>query len=389
MAGKITSHRKINLLFFISSYGIGGFERVLKDLVDNFDKTRFNITVVLCYPFYKSKHISAKMRQKYFRFLSWNEVERFEIDLKSQFQVQVILRLVKILKKQKTQVLFFFSLGMGTFIAPLAGKIAGVPFIVRTSANLLEGLYPRIFRHLDTFLIKFIQKIVFPAVYLKDEYLKYFKINNHKISVIYNGVNVSSYALNYQTSHIKQELGVTSKNKIIGIIANLIPVKAHEVLIKALPLVIEKFPNIKLLVIGEGPRKPELTTLVSELNLENKIIFLGYRSDIAELISIFDVGVLCSKSEINPVAILEMMASGVPVIASRVGGIPEILKHEKNGLLFSEGEWDELSQCIVRLLENKKEADLLGKAAQNQVRDNFSLQGVIDNYQNLIINLFQ
>jgi len=389
MVDKVTNSGKINVMFFISSYGIGGFERVLKDLVDNFDKNRFSIIVVLCYPFYKSKNISEKMRQKYFRFLYWNDVERCIINLRSPFQVHVILRLVNVLKRKKIKVLFFFSLGMGTFIAPLAGKIAGIPVIIRTSANLLDGLYPRIFRPVDSFFLKFIQKIIFPAKYLKNEYIKNFNIDKDKISIIYNGVNVSSYSLKYQTNYIKQELGIKGKSKIIGIIANLIPVKSHEVLIKAMPSVIEKFPDTILLIIGEGPRKSYLSTLVSELNLDNKVMFLGYRSDIAPLISIFDIGVLCSESEINPVALLEMMASGVPVIASRAGGIPEIVKHDKNGLLFSEGQWDELSQCIIRLLVNKKEAQLLGKAAQKYVRDYFSLQGMIDNYENLIINLSQ
>ncbi|MFO7888924.1 MAG: glycosyltransferase [bacterium] len=387
MADKVKFSKKINLIFFISSYGIGGFERVLKNLVDNFDKTQFNITVIICYPWYKSKNISEQMRQKYFKFLYWNDVERFIIDLKSPFHVHAILKCVKILKKKRTKVLFFFALGMGTFIAPLAGIIAGVPIIIRTGANILDGLYPRFFKPVDSYLLKYIQKIIFPAYFLKYEYLRNFNIADDKISVIYNGIHLSLYSLKYKSSHIKNELGINNKNKIIGIIANLIPVKSHEVLIKAMPSVVKNYPNIKLIIIGEGPQECKLRKLVSQLKLESYVIFLGYRSNIAQLISIFDIGILCSKSEIHPVSLLEIMASGVPVIAPRVGGIPEIVKHDKNGLLFSVGRSDELSQCIVRLLGNKKEASLFGKRGKQFVRDHFSLRRMVVDYQNIIIHL--
>ncbi len=386
MVDKI-KNRKINITFLIFSYGLGGFEKVLKDLVDGFDKKKFDITVILLYPLWKSKRVLQEYKLKYFDYLSWYNVDRSVIEMKSPFHLHVILKLVKILQRQKTDALFFFALGMGTFIAPLAGVIAHVPVRIRTSANLLNGLYPRIFRPADSFFLKFIQKIVFPADFLKKEYLRNFNINENKISVIYNGVDVSLFSKKFKPDKIKNELGIDKKCNIIGIIANLAPVKSHQVLIHAVPSVIENYPFTKFLLIGEGPQENQLRELVSQLNIENNVLFLGYRSNIAQLISIFDIGVLCSKSEINPVSLLEIMAGGIPVIAPGVGGIPEIVKHEKNGLLFSDGNSDELSQCIIRLLANKKEANLIGTTGQKFVRDHFSLSKMIDNYQNLIMNL--
>lgn len=389
MVRKVTNRSKINVMFFISSYGLGGYERILKNLVDNFDKNKYNITVVLCYPLYTSKNLSARMRQKYFNFLHWKDAKRYIIEIRSPFHVHIIFKLVKILKQQNTDVLFFFALGMGTFIAPISGVIARIPILIRTNANLLHGLYPRIFKPLDTILLKFVDKIVFPAEYLKNEYLKNFNINNNKVTRIYNGVDLSVFSRKYKNDHIKDELDINENYNIIGIIANLTPVKSHKILIHAFPTVLEKHPQTKLLIIGEGPQENELRQLVSQLNLTNTVIFLGYRSNTAQLISMFDIGVLCSRSEIHPVSLLEIMASGIPVIAPAVGGIPEIVKHEKTGLLFQAGKSDELSYYIIRLLTNKKEAKVLGKRGQKFVHEHFSLQDMIINYQNLFTRMYQ
>ncbi len=389
MVHKVTNSGKINVMFFISSYGLGGYEGVLKNLVDNFDKKEFNITAVLCYPLYTSKNLSARMREKYFRFLDWKDVKRYVIKIRSPFHIHVILRLVNILKQQKIDVLFFFALGMGTFIAPIAGIIARIQVLIRTDANLLHGLYPPVFKPLDNLLLKYVDKIVFPADYLKNEYMKNFDIEESKLTRIYNGVDLSVFSKEQKTSQIRNELGIDKQYNIIGIIANLTPVKSHKILIHAFPAVVKKRPQTKLLIIGEGPQDDELRQLVSQLNLEDHIIFLGYRSDTAQLISIFDIGVLCSMSEIHPVALLEIMACGVPVIAPAVGGIPEIVQHEENGLLFSAGKSNELSQHIIRLLTNKKEAKMFAKKGQMFVKEHFSLQKMIVNYQNLIMDMYQ
>jgi len=162
------------------------------------------------------------------------------------------------------------------------------------------------------------------------------------------------------------------KGKVVGMIANLVPVKAHSVLFHAIPRVLKKHPMTTFLFIGDGPMKEELIKLSKELNISNRVRFLGYRTDVDQLIRSFDIGLLNSEVEIHPNCLIEIMASGIPVVAPAVGGIPEIVTHGLNGLLVEHGNLKQMADAIIYLLDHPDKAKQYGEDGRQVVFGTFS-----------------
>jgi glycosyltransferase involved in cell wall biosynthesis len=170
--------------------------------------------------------------------------------------------------------------------------------------------------------------------------------------------------------------------------------KGHATIIDALPQIQEKIPDIKCLFVGgefvnEKWYQEELYRYVQENHLENTIIFTGFRRDIPELLSLFDVFVLPSLWEGLPSSILEAMAMKKPVIASSVGGIPEVVKHEETGVLIPPQDSKALADAIIFLLNNPDIAVKIGQAGYNRVQDFFSIESVVARIESVYARLIE
>jgi len=369
MAGEM---RKINMVVLIFSHNIGGFETKLNNLAKNINKKKFELTILLVYPFYKAKDGFIKIRDQHRRYFSWDGIETIELEMKNRYQVSIIGKIVSIIREKKTDVLCFMALGAGTFMGPIAGKLAKVPSIIRLNDTIINGLYPNILKALDRMLITMTDQIIVPSVFLKNLMIQELRVNPEKIKVIPNGINISQFNFRSQKRNVKQELGLPKNSYIVGIVANLFPIKAHKVLFHAVPIILKSCPDTYLLLIGDGPLKHELMGLSNKLGISNHLKFLGYRSDVKQLIPVFNVGVLCSKIETFGIVLVEIMASGVPVVAPTVGGIPEIVVHQKNGLLVPQGDSNALAEAIIKLLKDKKLAVSFGKQGKEMAAEKFS-----------------
>jgi glycosyltransferase involved in cell wall biosynthesis len=192
--------------------------------------------------------------------------------------------------------------------------------------------------------------------------------------MVYNGINPAHFFIS------KEDKAVNAK-KTIGIIGRLAAVKDHKNLINAFKLAREKLKNIELMIVGDGPLKQELESYVQEMGLAESVVFTGARRDIAQLLSGFDIFILSSLDEGMPITLLEAMAAGVPVIATKVGGIPEIVVDGKTGFLVPPQAPDKLAEKIYLLLENGKLADLMGKEGRKSVDENFSIGKMVSKYE--------
>ena len=190
--------------------------------------------------------------------------------------------------------------------------------------------------------------------------------------MIPNGIDLDRFEQIVDKKAIRDELEIENDSHVVGMLANLIPVKAHSVLFHAIPEILHKFPNTHFLLLGDGVLRKELEKLGRDLKISSSIHFLGYRSDIEKIMSIFDIGVLCSKVEVHPNSLIEMMAARIPVVATNVGGIPEIVHHEVNGLLVPPGNPKALARAIIRLLEKPELARKYRENAKQLVLKKFS-----------------
>ena len=379
---------KIKVMFLVSSYTIGGFETRLTLLVDQINKNKFKPTILLIYPFYKAKKLPKKVRERYRESFPWRKlsVETIEVVMNHRFDLSVLFKVVSQIRKSRVAILFFFALGIGTFIAPLAGKLAGVSTIVRASGTILDGLYPKMLRVLDRILLSMTDIVITPSLFLKKMMVNELKLSSGKVQVVPNGIDLDRFSHKYDVNSLKAEFGIPSKTPVVGMVANLVPLKAHYVLFYAIPYILKSFPNTLIVLVGEGHLRQELEVLAQRLGIYAHMRFLGYRRDVEKIIPLFDVGVLCSKVETFGNALVEIMASGVPVVASNVGAIPELIIHGRNGLLVPPDDSKHLAEAVVHLLRNKKLAQEYGRNGRRIAFEKFSKEAMVHQIESIFLS---
>jgi glycosyltransferase involved in cell wall biosynthesis/CelD/BcsL family acetyltransferase involved in cellulose biosynthesis len=163
---------------------------------------------------------------------------------------------------------------------------------------------------------------------------------------------------------LRGELGIGAEDPVVGAVAVLREEKALDLLVRAARVLVDEFPRLRVIVAGEGPLRAPLEELIDELGLHDVVQLLGTRSDVPEVVATLDVGVLCSRFEGGPLAVMEYMAGGKPVVATRVGGMPYLVEDGITGLLVEPGDPDALAAGIGELLRDPERAAQMGRAGQ-------------------------
>jgi len=207
-----------------------------------------------------------------------------------------------------------------------------------------------------------------------------------KYTVIYLPIDTEKFGkLEYQHGSIGFKNG---KNPVLGIVSRLFPGKGHEYLIKAMPKILNRFPSTKLKIIGTGPIMEELKSLTKLIKLEDSILFTGFVEDLYSVLSSLDIFVLPSLTEGFPLSIMEALAVGLPVAATPVGGIPELIENYKTGILFAKQNSDAISEAIIKLLSDYESAKKMGERGRQKVIQEYSPQLYVkkldDLYQDLL-----
>jgi glycosyltransferase involved in cell wall biosynthesis len=194
------------------------------------------------------------------------------------------------------------------------------------------------------------------------------------VRMIYNGVDLERYDHQEPCCTLAEEYGMEPGSKIVGVVARLDPEKGHPTLIEAWPAVLRAVPDAYLLVVGEGARREDLERLARELRIAHRVVFTGRRDDVPAVTAALDVAVLPSYREAQGLTILEAMALSRPVVASNVGGIPEMIEDGVTGLLVPPNDPAALAAAIVRLLTDHPFADTIGRAGHDLVHDRFCIE---------------
>ncbi len=189
-------------------------------------------------------------------------------------------------------------------------------------------------------------------------------------------------------AELRASLGLPEGCPVVGIVAALRPEKNHELFLEVARRVYEQRNDVRFLIVGNGRRRGELESLAARLLPPEVVRFLGSRPDVPELLSLFDVFLLTSHMEANPVSILEAMACGKPVVAPRVGSIPESIDDGRTGLLFNPGDARAATDLVLGLLANRARRVEIGAAARQWVVRYGSVESMVAGYENLIVELF-
>jgi glycosyltransferase involved in cell wall biosynthesis len=200
---------------------------------------------------------------------------------------------------------------------------------------------------------------------------------------IYNGVDLSRYENQEPCCTLPEEYGMEPGSQIVGVVARLEPEKGHPTLLEAWPAVLRSAPDAYLLIVGEGSRRDALEALARDLRIAHRVVFTGRRDDVPAVTAALDVAVLPSYREAQGLSILEALALSRPVVASNVGGIPEMITDGLNGLLVPPHDPDALAAAVVRLLVDHSFADTLGRAGHDMVHDRFDISVMVSLVQQI------
>ncbi len=263
----------------------------------------------------------------------------------------------------------------GALVGGLAARLARVKVVLGTRRNQGYWLTRRKF---------YLQKIInlcFMAFIVNAESTKKWIVDNEsvpgkKVHVVYNGIDFRPFAgLDTAVRFCKRdELNIPQQAPVVGIVANLRPVKRIVDFLHAARIVKDQVPQAIFIIVGDGQERPALQALTAELGLEPSVFFLGLRTDIPELLSAFDVGVLSSHSESFSNSVIEYLAAGLPVVATDVGGIRELIRHGENGYVVSPQDHQALAKYITVVLTGNLEKN---EESRLWVKTMFSIEKIV------------
>jgi glycosyltransferase involved in cell wall biosynthesis len=403
--------KKIKILYVIPRLAKAGTEKHLLSLACGLDKTKFEVTICclfvdtndheypsLFFPlpsgkrvrvrgvnFISNCHESTRENSSKICVDLCQDIELLYLKRRSVYDLRIIFTLYKIIKRKKYDVVHTYLFGFH-YLATIPARLAGVPLIISSRRELAtwKKWHHRFLENLGNL---FTDKVVACSNAAREFSLKTENLSPDKISVIYNGVDLEKFYPRPKDIKVLNELGLSERDKILGMVANFSAVKDHNTFLRAVSEVKKNYPDIKCLLIGDGPLREKLKFKVKSLGLENNIIFAGRRDDIPELLSIMDIFILTSLSEGLPNVILEAMASGLPVIATKVGGIPEVVENGKSGALVEPRDYPAIAGGIIRLLQDKYLRQEMGRRGRGIAEVKFSIERMVRDYENFYENL--
>ena len=302
-----------------------------------------------------------------------------------------VLDLAFFLKKRKYDIVHTHNSKAG-FIGRLAARLTGVPVIIHTvhgfSFHSEESFWRQLlFRNLEKLASHWCDKMIFISQPLIEWALEERITVKDKIVKIYSGIDLDQFhpVTGEEKNRIKEEWNIGQDDAVIGIVSKLWEGKGHRILIEAFKKINEEIKKVKLIIVGEGYLFDDLHRFVDRLGLKDSIIFTGFQLDVSKIISIFDVAVLPSFFEGMGRVLLEAMAMEKPVVASRVGGIPDLVEDNKNGYLTHPGDVNELFDALKKILNDKRLATNMGKEGRKRISDQFSAEMMVKSIKNLYL----
>jgi glycosyltransferase involved in cell wall biosynthesis len=240
---------------------------------------------------------------------------------------------------------------------------------------------------------RFVNRRVIDVMLTNSESAKVWLVSNSlcpedKIAVIKNGISLEAVRGSQSPDSLKAELGV-DEGPVVGTVAKLRPVKGVRYFIEAAAMIHARHPSVKFLVVGDGSERERLRSLASRLGLNGHIILAGARDDARDLLGLLDVFVLPSLSEGMPWAVLEAMAVGLPVVATRVGGVPELVDDGRTGYLVEPRDAESISDSVCKLIDDPDAMRQLGSAGRKRAKTEFALDKMRRDTEELYVRLME
>lgn len=273
-------------------------------------------------------------------------------------------------------------MGMTSLYGALAAGLARVPVVISNQRNMGYAMGTAGRRMALRLQMQYLSS----HVIVNAEAIKKWLVSNgycseQKVAVMYCGIPLDVSP--GQTGDQRKRLGLSEGDLVIGCVARLDPIKGLDNLLTAIPGILRHCPRARFVIVGDGPERGKLERMRGELGIGHALIFAGYREDPGDIIACCDICVQPSLSEGLPTSILEYMRAGRPVVATAVGGIPEVVVDQQSGFLVRPDDQEALSDRLVRLTMNPASRAQMGERGREIVRSRFDIRRVVRDYDML------
>lgn len=297
--------------------------------------------------------------------------------------------MISLIRRESPQIVHT-HLFKSDFHGRLAARIAGTPVVVSTLHSVDRWAQERSLGRSYGWTARFADRLIAVSEDVRRFHVAQTGVSEEKLVIIENGVDIGRFAgLESAGRAIRKELGFDHTALVFGIVGRLTPPKDHSTFLKAAELILQKAPQARFLIVGDGPLRKDLALQAQKIGLGEALIFTGLRKDIPAVLAALDVLVFSSLWEGLPVALLEGMSAARPVVATAVGGIPEVVVPDKSAFLVPPGDADALAQACLRLASDSATRRSMGQAGLERVVARYSLDVMIDRTAVLYAKLLQ
>jgi len=363
---------RIRLLTFTTLFAIGGTERHLVNLTDGLDHSRFDL-----------EFACLKRQGEFLPHIEARGLPINEYPVRHLYGPQAFaqeLRFARSLRRRRVQIVHTYNFYPNVFAIP-AARLAGTPVVIASIRDTGPYLTP-LQRHAQRIVCRLAHHVLVNADAVK-RWLVEDGYRADRVTVIRNGLDLRRFLPPGADGSLHQEIGLPARAPLVAMLSRLEHKKGVEDFLDAAARIASTRDDAYFLIIGDNgfehrrEYRRQLETRAERLGLARRVVFLGFRLDVPRLLSQVAVSVLPSLSEGLSNTLLESMAAGVPVVATRVGGNPEIVEDGRTGWLVPPGDPDAIARAITSLLDDRERAEAFSRRARERVAEQFSLERMV------------
>lgn len=373
---KPKTEKRITVLHLLVSLPVGGAEDLVVAIVKGLDPERFDVQAATIGP---AGVIGKELRRAGY------QVHSLGLDIRDVPDLKIVFRLRRLLRDLRPDVLHT-HLYHPNYYGRLAALGLGLKGVVASVHNVYTRT--KFHRRVWNFLLGWTTDCILavsPAVF--HDILVYDAVRRSRLRLLANGINLAALAVPESREEAKAQLGVAGL--CLGTVGRLEEQKGHAFLLQALPALVAEFGEATLLLAGDGRLRPTLEQQARDLGVAHHVRFLGTRRDIPTIYRALDVFVLPSRWEGLPLALLEAMGAGLPVVATGVGGVKDVIRDGVNGRLVPPRNPEALAAAVMEIVRRPDRGQVLGDQARNTVKEHYSQEAMLEKLAALYLELYE
>jgi glycosyltransferase involved in cell wall biosynthesis len=383
MQGGTTSNsglaRPLRVLHFVSTFGVKTDTKLLAGMAPHVDRSRCEWSFACFYD-------GGPMRNVF----DAAGCQTFNLDLPSQFDPRAVFRAQSVIDRVQSDIVHTHLL-RADLMAGMAARLSGVKTIV--GAAYAIGAYRRERKRfsdplLDTTCARLPTAFIAVSQATKDDWIQRLGISSDRISVIHTGVETAPTIDRSAVDAFRAQFGASEEFPLVLTVARMSYEKGIDTLLDAAKSLLEAGASFRWVIVGNGPDRKNVQRMITDEGLEHNVRLAGFMPDVWPAMAAADVVCIPSKSDAFPVVMLEAMSVGRPIVGTRVGGIPEAIVHDVNGLLVEPDAADDMATAINELLRDPGRAAVMGQNARATACDRFDARHVarqyVETYENFV-----